>query len=88
MSKATRKETRGFAMVLGYLGLFMILIGIITTIPLFMCFYPGESECWMDFVIPAGINVVLGLLLYFCFLFICFFDAIRVFANDIFLSSF
>ena len=69
MSKATRKETRGFAMVLGYLGLFMILIGIITTIPLFMCFYPGESECWMDFVIPAGINMVLGLLLYFCFLF-------------------
>ena len=69
MSKATRKETRVFAMVLGYLGLFMILIGIITTIPLFMCFYPGESECWMDFVIPAGINVVLGLLLYFCFLF-------------------
>ena len=52
MSKATRKETRGFAMVLGYLGLFMILIGIITTIPLFMCFYPGESECWMDFWIP------------------------------------
>ena len=44
MSKATRKETRGFAMVLGYLGLFMILIGIITTIPLFMCFYPGENE--------------------------------------------
>ena len=67
--KTKRKEISGFRMVLGYLGIFLILIGFITVVPLFFCFYPGEYACWPDFIIPTGIDIGVGLVLYFAFLF-------------------
>ncbi|MGM9813765.1 MAG: potassium transporter TrkG [Candidatus Enteromonas sp.] len=64
-----RKETSGTSMVLGYLGVFMILVGIISAVPMLMMFYPGEWGCWFNFLLPVGVDIVLGTILYFIFLF-------------------
>lgn len=56
-------------MLLGYLGIFLVLVGIISAVPMVMMAYPGESECWFNFALPVGIDIVLGLILYFAFLF-------------------
>ena len=56
-------------MLLGYLGIFLVLVGFITAFPMVMMVYPGETACWFNFVLPTGIDVVLGLFLYFVFLF-------------------
>ena len=64
-----KKEVSGVKMLLGYLGIFLVLVGFITAFPMVMMVYPGETACWFNFVLPAGIDVVLGLLLYFIFLF-------------------
>lgn len=66
------KKTRvasGYKLILGYLGIFMALIGVITLIPLVMvAFYWSEWTCWADFVIPGGSAIALGLTFYFIFL--------------------
>lgn len=63
------KTVQGLKLVLGYLGIFLILIGFATALPLVFCFYEGEWACWLDFLIPAGVDIVLGLILYFAFIF-------------------
>ncbi len=60
----------GPKMVIGYLGIFLVLIGFLTALPLLLLtFYPSEAECWSYFAYPALADVLLGLVLYFCFLF-------------------
>lgn len=60
-----KKVVRGFSLVFGYLGIFLILAGIITLIPLILlCFYPNESECWYLFAIPGLSYILIGLFLY------------------------
>lgn len=65
-----RKESSGLKLILGYLGVFLIFVGILTLVPLICLFwYPNESFAYIDFIIPSGINIVLGIILYFVFLF-------------------
>lgn len=65
-----RKEVTGIRLVLGYLGIFLIFVGLLTCVPLIaLIWYKSEYTVYLNFVIPAGINVVLGLLLYFIFIF-------------------
>jgi trk system potassium uptake protein TrkH len=59
-----KKAVSGYRLVFGYLGIFIIFEGLVTLLPLFMCFYPGESACWMDFTIPGVAAVVLGFVLF------------------------
>ena len=69
-SKAQRKEVTGFRLILGYLGVFLMLVGFLTATPLIMvAFYPGEYGAFFPFGVTAGADVVVGLLLFFLFLF-------------------
>lgn len=67
MKEAKSKGTaKGYRLIFGYLGLFMMFIGIVTIIPIAVAaFYPNEAVCWMDFVVPGAGFVVLGALLFF-----------------------
>ncbi len=68
--KKERAEVRGFALVFGYLGIFLALIGVLNLFPLLLLlFYPDEYECWTFFFIPSSAYIAFGLLLYFFFLF-------------------
>ena len=68
--KKPRKEVAGFRMVLGFLGVFLILVGFLTASPLILLiFYPEENAAVMPFLSTAGADVGLGLLLFFLFLF-------------------
>jgi trk system potassium uptake protein TrkH len=61
-----RKEARGYRLIFGYLGIFLMFEGLATAFPLLiLAFYPSESVCWMDFAIPAVAAVLLGALLFF-----------------------
>ncbi|GEM_PF-86894 len=63
--KREKKTANGFRLLFGYLGLFMMVEGVLTLLPLaILAFYPSEWGCWMDFVIPAAGGVVLGFLLF------------------------
>ena len=60
------KEVTGPRLVFGYLGMFMIFIGLITAFPLaLLAFYPDEFASWFCFAVPALADIVLGIILYF-----------------------
>lgn len=62
-----QKETpvNGIRLMLGYIGLFLIFIGVITFIPLItLIFFPSNSYAWWFFYVPAFLSVFLGGLLY------------------------
>lgn len=64
------KEVGGFRLVFGYLGMFMVLIGAITAIPLIIvAFYHEEVEALGIFGGVVGFNIVVGLALHFAFIF-------------------
>ena len=64
------KEVTGFKLILGYLGVFLVLVGFLTATPLILApIYPNEQGAIMPFASTAIGDVVLGLLLYFIFLF-------------------
>ncbi len=68
--KKPLKSVMGPKMVFGYLGIFMVLIGLLTALPLaLLIFYPEEVACWREFAYPSLANVGIGLLLYFAFIF-------------------
>lgn len=59
-----RKPASGYSLIFGYLGIFLVLIGLITLLPLVVLFfYPNESGVAINFYIPALATVVVGLLL-------------------------
>lgn len=56
------KTAGGYRLILGYLGIFLILVGIICLLPLLMLIaYPNEYECWPSFVIPGAFAIVCGI---------------------------
>lgn len=64
------KLVSGPKMVFGYLGIFLVLIGFLTALPLLLlAFYPEEAVGWTYFAYPALADVSVGLILYFVFLF-------------------
>ena len=65
-----KKLASGYRLVFGYLGIFLVFISIITFLPLVMLiFYPNESSVWWQFVVPGGVSLIIGLLLYFLLIF-------------------
>ncbi|MCQ2742851.1 MAG: TrkH family potassium uptake protein [Bacilli bacterium] len=63
-----RKPSSGYQLVLGYLGRFIVFIGVITLLPLLtLFFYPQETAAWSSFVVPGAGSIIIGLTLYFIF---------------------
>ena len=63
------KTVTGFPLIFGYLGQFLLLIGLITLVPLIMlAFYPNEYLALFPFLFTAAIDFVLGFFLHFFFL--------------------
>jgi trk system potassium uptake protein TrkH len=55
------KSVSGYKLLFGYLGLFMIMIGVIVMIPLLVIpFYPEESIHAKYFIMPGVISIVVG----------------------------
>lgn len=65
-----KKEVKGYALIFGYLGIFITMIGVITLLPLLILpFYPQEINYLLPFLI-TGVSVIsVGLILYFLLLF-------------------
>lgn len=60
-----RKVASGYKLIFGYLGLFIIFVGIATLLPLLAIpFFPNEVSDWYCFAIPGGGAIVLGALLF------------------------
>lgn len=60
-----RKEAKGYRLIFGYLGIFLIFEGLVTLVPLItLVFYPSEYRCWLDFVIPGIGAIILGIILF------------------------
>ncbi len=60
------KSVKGWPLVLGYLGLFLMFEGFVTLLPIAItAFYPGEIDCYVDFLIPGSSAIVLGAVLFF-----------------------
>ena len=60
-----KEPAKGFRLVFGYLGLFLAFEGIVTLFPLLtLIFYPGEWKVLLDFIVPAVIDIAVGILLY------------------------
>ena len=56
-----KKIASGYRLIFGYLGLFVLLVGIATLTPLLALFaYPEEAGDWYCFVIPGVGAMVLG----------------------------
>lgn len=63
-----RRRVSGFPLLLAYLGLFLVFEGVLMLVPLsVLIFYPAEWQGFLDFLIPGGSAIVLGLILYFIF---------------------
>jgi trk system potassium uptake protein TrkH len=61
-----KKSVSGMRLVFGYLGIFMMFEGLITAFPLIiLAFYPSEAMCYLDFLVPAIVGILLGALLFF-----------------------
>lgn len=60
------KEVSGFRMVIGYLGMFLVLIGLISALPmLIVAFYHDEIAALPIFGAVSGVNIAVGFTLYF-----------------------
>ena len=59
------KPISGARLLLGYLGLFLIFIGIINFLPLFVIpFYPDTFYAWWFFYVPSFLSVTIGGIFY------------------------
>lgn len=59
-----RDIIKGYPLIIGYIGYFMIIIGIILLIPLFTLFlYPEELQYSKNFIIPSVISITIGYIL-------------------------
>lgn len=59
-----KKAARGYRLILGYLGIFLVLIGIICLLPLFLLIpFPNEKNVLLSFLIPGGSAIGLGIIL-------------------------
>ncbi len=59
-----QKSIKGYPLLFGYLGIFIILTGIFNLIPLLMLFaFPNEVIHWWKFAIPGVSAIIIGFLL-------------------------
>lgn len=59
-----RPEIKGVKLIVGYLGIFLILIGLICLLPLIMLiFYPQEWVDMFSFIIPGFSSIFIGSIL-------------------------
>jgi hypothetical protein len=50
-----KKEVKGFRLIFGYLGIFLMFEGLVTVLPLAVLpFYPSEWVCFLDFLLPVS----------------------------------
>jgi len=64
-----RRAVTGLRLILGYFGLFLMFEGILVLAPLItLIFYRNEWEVYLDFLIPSGISIVIGLTLFLVFI--------------------
>lgn len=57
-----KKTASGYRLIFGYLGLFIIFIGITMLIPLFaLIAYPEEAGDWYCFAGPSGASILAGI---------------------------
>lgn len=60
-----KKEVTGVKLLLGYLGLFMMLVGFIVLLPLLnLIFYPSEAHYAICFLVPGVASILVGFLLF------------------------
>lgn len=62
-----RKTASGYRLIFGYLGLFIVFVGIATLLPLLVLplpFFKSEISDWYCFAIPGGASLILGSLLF------------------------
>ena len=65
-----RSQVKGVGLVLGYFGIFAILIGLVCFVPLLVLpFFRDEVEAALPFGLVGVADLLLGLILYFVFLF-------------------
>ena len=63
------REVRGFKLILGYLGLFLFFVGIITLLPLILLFfYPSEIDVLLSFLLPGLLSMGFGFALWQLFI--------------------
>jgi trk system potassium uptake protein TrkH len=61
-----KNSVSGYKLILGYLGLFMMMIGVIILLPLVvLIFFPEEIENAKYFIVPGVISIVLGYFTHF-----------------------
>ena len=61
-----RKVASGYRLIFGYLGVFMVVVGLICLIPLFILIgYPSEANFAMNFIIPGVSSIGIGVALMF-----------------------
>ena len=59
-----RKVASGYKLILGYLGVFLIVIGLICLLPLFtLIAFPEESKFATNFIVPGLASIAVGILL-------------------------
>ena len=64
------KKVTGFRLVLGYFGVFMVLVGLLTAVPMIIpAFYHDEWEVLPVYAGVIGFDIVVGLVLYFVFIY-------------------
>ena len=68
--KSNRPTVTGIRLLIGYLGMFLVLIGAIILLPLLMLFiFPDEWRCFPSFLVPGVGAILIGLLMYFLCIF-------------------
>ena len=67
-----KKAVGGYRLILGYLGIFLTMVGIIVLLPLILLAIPAYRDdlayLWA-FLIPGLSSIVLGIILFFAFIF-------------------
>lgn len=68
--KSNRPTVTGIRLLIGYLGMFLVLIGAIILLPLLMLFiFPDEWRCFLSFLVPGVGAILIGVLMYFLCIF-------------------
>lgn len=64
----TKSTVSGYKLILGYLGVFLVAVGIICLLPLFtLIAFPNEAKFAPNFIVPGCASIAIGILL-MCFI--------------------
>lgn len=65
-----KKQVTGFRLVLGYFGVFMVLVGLLTAMPMIIpAFYHDEWEVLPIYAGVIAFDIIVGFVLYFAFIY-------------------